>query len=426
MTGAANCSSLEAVAWGLEYYDFANLLFTVIPNASGTSFDKNGPLGYDRSWALDRAISRNQTDGNCQTTNGLDNVNGLQTALSMTLAKSVDLLREGRLPAFTLNTTAAETGDRFLLANYQVPASALQNSDVLPAESFLHVYGEADAGAGDVPNHPYADISVATAARLSATFPYVSSASRIPVEFAPYAFHFVDGGYFDNDGTSSAIEFLMHAFKPAQGTNGTQPANKGGSTARKDSAGPIPILLIEIRDSWDLDPTSNNDSYQRQLGYPHAFPWRAQQQLAAPPETLWAAGHTSVTRRNRRELCLLEKAYGDKISVHHLVFDYENPMGEYQPLNWHLTKNQMQLIRILSGEQKLDGTTGCAEEQKQTGVGQTTKQPSEEEKWAERVQCAGERIQAKVEEAATWTGRVLQSGLNEQDKDAACEVVLPK
>ena len=408
MTGAANCSGLEAVAWGLEYYDFANLLFTVIPNASGTDFDKNGPLGYDRSWALDRAISRNQTDGHCQTTNGLDKVPNLRTALSMTLAKSVDMLRDGKLPAFTLNTTAAETGDRFLLANYQVPATAPQNYDVLPAESFLHVYGEADAGAGDAPKHPYADISLATAARLSATFPYVSSASRIPTEFAPYAFHFVDGGYFDNDGTSSAIEFLMHAFAPPLVSQGAQPANKGGMTAREGDAWPIPILLIEIRDSWDLNPASNDDSYQRQVGHQPDSPWRAQQQLGAPPEALWAAGHTSVTRRNRRELCLLERAYSDKFSVHHIVFDYENPMGEYQPLNWHLTKNQMQLIRILAGSQPVTNELGI------------------DQKAANAAKAEAKQIQEKVSDAATWTARVLQSGLNEQDKDAVCEVVLPK
>jgi hypothetical protein len=407
MTGAANCSSLEAVAWGLEYYDFANLLFTLIPPASGTKFDqKGGPLGYDRSWALESAISRNQTDGHCQTTNGLDKVPNLQTARSMTLTQSVDKLRDGNLPAFTLNTTAAETGDRFLLANYQVPPTLTQNYDVLPAESFLHVYGESEGGASNAAKHPYADISVATAARLSATFPYVSSASRIPGEFAPYAFHFVDGGYFDNDGTSSVIEFLMHAFGQGQWEKGEQPAIQSAETVPgKPSAGRVPILLIEIRDSWDLNAANNDDSYQRQVDHKPASPWRAPQQLAAPPEALWAAGHTSVTRRNRRELCLLEKAYSDKFSVHHIVFDYENPGGQYQPLNWHLTKNQMQLIRVLAGSQPITDDIGIDRKEAKT---------------------AAMKIQGKLADAADWTFRVLQSGLNEQDKDSVCEVVLPK
>ena len=112
------------------------------------------------------------------------------------------------MPAFTLNTTAVETGGRFLPSNYQIPKNFVEGKDLLPAESFLHAYGEPC----DKQNHPaFADLPVATAARLSATFPYVSSASRIPKKFASFGYHFVDGGYYDNDGTASVIEFLESA-----------------------------------------------------------------------------------------------------------------------------------------------------------------------------------------------------------------------
>lgn len=135
--------------------------------------------------------------------------------------------------------------------------------------------------------------------------------------------------------------------------------------------------------------------------------WRVLQQLETPPEALWAAGHTSFTRRNRRELCLLETAYADKLSIHHVVFDYENPDGEYQPLNWHLTKNQMQLIRLLAGSQELPNAP--------------------EDEWTKQARKMAEQIQSKLKEAAEWTTRMAQSGgLNDQGKDSVCAVVLPK
>lgn len=107
---------------------------------------------------------------------------------------------------------------------------------------------ERPTGAGLMQQRTLMRISVATAARLSATFPYVSSAARIPAEFAPYAFHFVDGGYFDNDGTSSVIEFLMHAFGRGPWLESEQPASQStGRVADYRDTGRVPILLIEIR-----------------------------------------------------------------------------------------------------------------------------------------------------------------------------------
>src|SRR5438132_12194313 len=73
MTSAANCSSLEAVAWGLEYNDFANLLFTGFPYpSSGSDLRDGAPIGRDRTWALEQAFNRNQTDEHCGTTNNLE------------------------------------------------------------------------------------------------------------------------------------------------------------------------------------------------------------------------------------------------------------------------------------------------------------------------------------------------------------------
>lgn len=65
----------------------------------------------------------------------------------------------------------------------------------------------------DPHQHKPFDVRVNTAARLSASFPYLAPASR-PNLNAPYVgdFHFVDGGYYDNLGIDSLIGWLTSAY----------------------------------------------------------------------------------------------------------------------------------------------------------------------------------------------------------------------
>jgi hypothetical protein len=369
MTNAAACSSIEDVAWGLEYYDFVRLLFNV-----WYSFDHVAP---DRNWALTKAFNRNLHHPLCRTDD--QSLPGLPPLTldgeQLTLGKGAELLRADKLPAFTLNTTAVETGGRFLLSNYQIPRNYIPESDLLPSESFLQAYGEPCADSSLHKGYSYADLPIATAARLSATFPFVSSASRVPAKFAPYAYHFVDGGYYDNDGTASAIEFLSSALtKPAANirqdpcfqsnsmvSSPARPVSISPRPTEKDGAAapgnlqspPLAILLIEIRNGDDLDPLSNVDDYNAQIHPKDQHSWTAISQLTAPPGALWKAGHESVTRRNRLGLCLLETTYLDRLVVHHVVFNYgpapqsperKNASDEIQPLNWHLTAGERQQI----------------------------------------------------------------------------------
>ncbi len=377
MTNATNCSSLEAISWGLEYNDFVNFLFSFWP-APGLGLpgqtNPSLPKGLDRSWALEQAMNRNQRDQGC----GTDSLASpdMSGPGQLTLERSAEMLLEGQMPAFTLNTTAAETGGRFLLANYQLPVQGDPHSDMMYAESFLHAFAYPD----EWPqlHHSYADLSLATGARLSAAFPIVSSASRLPKTFADHTYHFVDGGYYDNDGTASAIEFLYEAL-----LSHTEQVK-------------VPILLIEIRDGVDLDATHTFDEFAQQDGYQYkkgkwipqkSAPedWRADHQMTAPLEALWNAGHVSVTRRNRRELCLLEEDYRDKMRVHHLVFDY--PDEPNQPLNWHLTSVEQQRIRKAA---------------------------------------ASAHITAAESDALRWVKRVLTTGLDQEDDRAVCHVVQPE
>ena len=341
ITRPPGCSSLEAVGWGLSYHDFYRL---VLPVAFPRSLlDDDAP---DRSWALAAAFNRNLHDRHCGTERrkpskpGEPDFTTLPPVLdgeSFTLFGAARQLAAGTMPAFTFNTTAAETGSRFLLSNYYMSSKDLCDSNFTPAESFLQVYGANPADCEGATEGPlqYADLPLATAARLSATFPVVSSGTRIPLAYSRHGYHFLDGGYFDNDGTSSAIEFLKSAL----------------NDPRRDSIHiPRRILWIEIRDDNGKDVGADQDDFGVQNGKTSAGKLRAPSwtplgQLTGIAEGLWNAGHVSISRRNRRELCTFELAYQDRIQdLHHVVFTIPPGEDSLSPLSWNLTTGQQASI----------------------------------------------------------------------------------
>lgn len=362
LTLAADCSSLQAIAWGLSYYDMFRFLSLIpLPTVSGVAAPNTVPPGLDRSWALERSLARNLSDKGCDDESAMlpDGTKQFADPYTLTLSTTADLLRKGAMPAFTFNTTAAETGGRYLLSNYELPHVEpwpdKEGTDILPAESFLHTFGHDTNGAKPPGLQLYADLPLATAARLSATFPYVSSASRVPTEVSTLGLHFIDGGYYDNDGTASAMEFLYFALQHSRSLPAPKPldcdalqlqaarckAGKGEVT----SARRLPILLIEIRNDPDI---SSNQSPESLGALYHKNPppkqWGPDDQLVAPLIGFYQAGHASDTFRNRRELCVFEKAFNDRLDIHHMIFDYRNKDDGHSPLSWDLTPNQQKSI----------------------------------------------------------------------------------
>lgn len=348
LTIGPGCSSLEAVAWGLEYYDLQRMALTfrfpILQSAQDSPEDMKTIVAPDRTWALSRALNRNLNDRQCGVSPKMPKV---PDGEEITLGQAAKNLSNGTMPAFTLNTTVAESGGRFLLSNYTVPAAVKPNTEFLPAESFLQVYAQDPCCAnGPHGEKLFADMPLSTAARLSATFPVVSSATRIPRQYARAASHFLDGGYFDNDGTGSAIEFLYSVMDKRVADQRHAEAEHQPVLATK----PLKVLLLEIRDGDDLDPQFDPDDLQDQTGRGKSpAAWWTLNQLLAPLEGLWNAGHVSVTRRNRRELCVLETAYESKLIIHHVVFAIPQQLDDKQkpkpaPLSWKLTASQLAYI----------------------------------------------------------------------------------
>jgi hypothetical protein len=350
MRSVAQCSSLEAVGWGLVYYDLPKAFVPFVPYfispSPGAGDLHTSPLLKDRTWALRRSFERNLDNPYCKALWLQDGNEDFSLPDRPALADELTLRNmapSSTVPAFTMNTTTVERGQRFLLANYKVPQAQLNDEPEYRARSFLATYERRSPHGGLASTQ--VDLPLATAAQMSATFPYVSSAARAPVtaDFHVDAVHFVDGGYYDNDGTASAIEFLRYALNPSDGELKSHADEQAINRLGKDLPH-LRILFIEIRNSGDIEPTGPEGRGDESGA---TTPWNALSQLGGPLLAFWQAGHESVTGRNRNALGLMEQALSDKLELHRLVFADDNSLSVAgtDPLNWSLTPRQRAEVR---------------------------------------------------------------------------------
>lgn len=94
------------------------------------------------------------------------------------------------MPALLLNSTMVETGRRLITSNLKL--TPMEFADVEDTHRF---YGEER------------ELPLSTAVHLSARFTYVSPAGTLAREGKVYG-RAVDGGYFENSGTTAALEIL--------------------------------------------------------------------------------------------------------------------------------------------------------------------------------------------------------------------------
>jgi hypothetical protein len=314
---ASGCSSLEAVAWGLLYPDFAHLI---------------APLRWAQEWdrgrSLELATERNLKDKDCDTNTydftGYENLGALADGLARNPVW---------IPAVTFNATTEEAGERFLFSNYVLPPPITTGSEtkyppVRYADSFFSLYSGRD-------------LSLSTAARLSATFPYVTPMSRIERSVMDHAYHFGDGGYFDNQGVVSAIEFL---YASLNGSKGQQPSPSAPPAIPQ----PMHILFLEIHNDEDAKEQLPDP---RQQVLTEDSSWGPLAQGLAPLGAMLNSRSGGQIIRNCRELQLLRYAFGNKadspFAFRTIIFDYHRSTSstiskqaqrlEVDPLSWHLT-----------------------------------------------------------------------------------------
>jgi Patatin-like phospholipase len=286
-------SSLEYVGWGLVYPDVVRSLFPPLV-----------PRRLDRGYGLETAWTEAWQRPN---------------TLTGTMTDWMKDLRDLRKPALIFNSTLVETGDRVVFANFDFDDSGKPSPlGTTPPITFRKLF----------PNQKN-NVPVRTAVRLSAAFPYASPVSRSEEDLPPrLRYHFADGGYYDNYGILSAVNFID------EGLRENKPDNKK-------------ILLIEIRDSkveGGPRPAKGSQGWF--------------QQLRAPVATLLHVRDTAQRNRNQTDVELLRQALSrlgvDLVSA---IFEYPNADT---PLSWHLTSDQKNQI---SADWKAEFVNGAGSEQ---------------------------------------------------------------
>ena len=272
----AEASSLDDIAWGLVYPDFLRIFVPVFEH-------------LDRGRALEAALTRELPNR--------------KHHLFSPLSDWREGVLEGWRPAVVFNATVVESGERFLLGT----------TDLSPAP------GRSSLRDPQFPQFAGRDISLVTAARLSATFPYVSPAAR--PDIAGKQIHAVDGGYTDNYGMATLLAWLDEALRAP------------GNPVRR-------VLIIEIRAS----PPSAE---------PPALSWRGWPfQSYAPISAMLNVRDTGQLPRNEEELDLLRRfAASCNIDIEDSVFEYP---PEDAPLSWHLSPNDKKEIERCWASPKTD------------------------------------------------------------------------
>jgi hypothetical protein len=280
---SAASPSLPEAVWGLVYPDFWRILPG--PWFRWKEVDDRGEA-LERAW--ERHLRRPQA----------------------TLSDWRAAIRAGRLPVPIFNATITETGGRLLMTPVDLGRLDPEGGDCRERPSRCLTQWRAH---GFFELYPELDVRAATAARLSATFPYVSPIAR--PRLAPgdrRGYHLADGGYYDNYGVASLVDWLdsvLPAFRI-----------RGGRR----------ILVVQIRDAPSVDP-----------GGAQRGGWVIS--ALGPLETLMSIRSASQSARNAKEVDLLQRlACRDGVQVESFVFSLagESRDEEGLPLSWQLTAGE--------------------------------------------------------------------------------------
>lgn len=281
---AARASSLSQTAWGMTYPDFGRSFWPV----------RIVSTDIDRAWATEQAWHQQF----CTYPH-------LPSHLNPRWSDWTKATAAGELPGVVFNAFDVNSGDRVLINTVQLPAAGADTITMLPEYS-------------GPPGRLNLDFDVVTAARLSATFPYISpiaSARERGGQHLPSPLlRVADGGYFDNFGVLAASEWIRSLLGDPH-----QP------TPFRDRLGRIVILEIRAFGSGQATAGSPSSIYQRWIN-----------SLAGPVQGVLRVRTTTQQARNDSLIEMLKQAYGDRF-IERVVFA---PNTDEWPLSWHLSPSE--------------------------------------------------------------------------------------
>lgn len=300
---------LDSVGWGLAFPDLVRVI--------GFPF-VNRDQYIDRGYALEKDWERK--------------LNSSQ----LTLDDWYNRILDGEIPIPVFNSTLVENGRRFLIS----PMKFLprQMSDYLEAKPNLNLPKALDFrtlyNCGKPDEFKVCNLDIMTAARLSATFPYVSPMARNDREneiaitiknpqtnkdekvISVQNYHMADGGYFDNAGAFTAIEWLNNFLK-----------------YKDQSLNITKVILLQIN-AFPEEPIKLQQ--QGDKGFATV--------LLGPLTALNGVRNSTQIERNIQAEDLLIDNLAQKIKIKRfdISFPKKDPEGNLynQPLSWRLTQQQ--------------------------------------------------------------------------------------
>ncbi|HEX4166808.1 MAG TPA: patatin-like phospholipase family protein, partial [Bryobacteraceae bacterium] len=276
MAENARASAINEVAWGWTSPDFWRTIFPAFRR----------PLTVDRGWALEQkwAVTNRLSPDPVSPSTSPNN----DTYLS-------DWAEKGTaVPALLFNSMLVERGQHVVFSTTRFPPP----NDPRGIANFYDLYPDIQK--------PF-DIRVNTAARLSASFPYVAPAARSNLRSASTGdFHFVDGGYYDNFGIDALIGWIASAYQ-------NDPALRKA----------VPdLLVLQIR---HFNPDALSPGRKAGWGF----------QIVAPLVALLDMWTNSPTHRDRNELDLFVNSYElsgngphiQTVTIPYCGLDYRKPVN---------------------------------------------------------------------------------------------------
>jgi hypothetical protein len=328
---------LNAVGWGLAYPDLFR--FVGLPILIGTDLggDHKPHLYNDRGYALEQTWQDTLFDS--KSTNNLKKArtNDDQEKILTLNDRRTDILA-GKIPIFVYNTTLVENGRRFFVSPMKfvretmteyLSKSSKENHNLTKAFDFKTLYNNCGENGNQA-----CDITVTTAARLSASFPYVTPMARNDREnFIKdknntnilQNYHIADGGYFDNSGALTAMEWLNDFLK-----YNNDPKNKDHSINVKK------VILLQVNAFPEEVLKTNQEGIK---GFEVV--------TYGPLKTLTDIRDSTQLERNEKIADLLEERWQEKgieITNFTITFPKIDLKGkDYNPpLSWRLTQTQKQ------------------------------------------------------------------------------------
>jgi len=276
---AAVHSSLPALTWGVAYPDLWR--FVVPPAMVWFPF-------HDRGWALQEAWRTHLRNKD------------------MTLYSLRSDIARGRVPVLLFDATVVDTGRQMVLTPVDIHAAG--GTRFQATHSFLQEY-------------PGQDLDLVTAARLSATFPWVTPICRAAGNSGGHNWHIADGAYFDNYGMTSLVEWL-HSILPEYTRLVPRPK--------------ILFLRVTIRELQFSTTTQNEKE-----GWAYT--------IYGPVTALLSSGASSQLVHNEHLVEALLERWADRGGVHIEVVDL--PLRIEVPLSWQLTPESIGHIRARWAEE---------------------------------------------------------------------------